>query len=223
MKIDFIQIIYEESQREHCYPFATVYKNETCSPYFENDVIARIVPDSGSDYISVCSWGLSRKRGDMLRLRDKNITNERILQSIGETSFDVAILTPRGHKDIRQKLIHWHPIEETERALNEFEKFIHFPEFVKNSIYENHFIARAYLYKQYVSECLKPAIQFMDERPEVFMADSGYITRKKGKELEHALKLLATWGKRDYPIGVFILERLFSIWINDKDLTVINL
>jgi hypothetical protein len=218
MTLDFIQIIYEEYQREHCYPFATVYKNEVCTPFFENYVIADLVPASNAEYISVVSWRLKQKRGDMFRLVDKTLSIDRIM----EQSFDVAILTPRGHKDILTKIYHWHPVDATRSAIEEFENFIHFPETVKHAIYENHFIARADIYKEYVNDCLIPAIEFMKERP-VFLKGSGYITRKRGAELEHAVKLLSLWGLKDYPMAPFILERLFSIWIDKKDVKIINL
>lgn len=218
-RLSFIQIIYDDIQAQHCYPFATVYKNETLTPYFENAIISDLVPRTDSDFIGVLSWRLSRKRGDMYRLHDKSLTLDKLR---GET-YDIAILTPRGHRDIRQKFMHWHRSEGAERALKEFDKFIKMPEEVEHAIYENHFIAKREIYQEYVKDCLIPAINFMEERKEIFMADAGYINRKSGKEKELMFKKLAEWGKVDYPIAPFILERLFSMWINKKGFKVIPL
>jgi len=219
MTLDFIQIIYEEYQREKCYPFATIHKNETCTVFFENSVIADLVPKSSADLIGICSWRLSQKRGDMFRLADKTLSREKILAH----DFDVAILTPRGHIDIRTKLMHWHPRRETEMALEHFGKFTPFPETVRRSIYENHFIARGEIYKRYIDESLLPAIRHINSSPKVYMVNAKYINRKLGDERKAADKLLASWGRTDYPLAPFILERLFSIWISDQNIKVIDL
>lgn len=219
MTLDFIQIIYEEYQREKCYPFATIHKNEACTIFFENSVIANIVPKSSADLIGVCSWRLSQKRGDMFRLADKTLTREKILAH----DFDVAILTPRGHTDIETKLLHWHPKDAVQTAIEDFRRRFGFPSEVKRSIYENHFIARGELYRRYCSDMLKPAINYMAGLRDIYMVDAGYINRKQGREREAALRLLASWGRTDYPLAPFILERLFSIWISDQNLKVIDL
>lgn len=217
MTQDFIQIIYDESQREACYPFSKIYKNETVSPYFENAIISDVVPGLSGERIGLCSWRLAAKRGDMFRLSDKSLSMEKILA----TDYDVAILTPRGHKDILNKLYQWHH-EPAMLAVQEFNKFIRFPETVDHAIYENHFIARSDIYKDYVRNCLVPAIDFMHSNS-VFDLPSGYLRRKSESDQKHIRPILQSWGMEDYPIGVFLLERLFSIFINKKGYKVINL
>lgn len=217
MTLDFIQIIYEESQKEACYTFSKIYKNETVTPYFENSVIADVVPRLSSKLIGLCSWRLAAKRNDMFKLSDKVLTEDKILGA----DFDIAILTPRGHKDILNKLYQWHH-EPAVLAVQEFNKFIRIPETVDYAIYENHFIARSEIYRDYVSNCLAPAIDFMRDNP-VFDLPSGYLRRKSQSDQEHIKPILESWGMKDYPIGVFILERLFSVFINKKGYKVINL
>jgi len=90
---------------------------------------------------------------------------------------------------------------------------------VKHAVYENHFIAHKDIYRSYVTDCLNPVIDFMSTR-DVYFADSGYRTRKSAEDLEAYTKIT---GKKDWPIAPFILERLFSIWINDKNFKVIPL
>jgi len=231
-RLNFIQIIYDEDQRKHCYPFATVYKNEVCTPYFENSVIADIIgeflargADSRNDYTAVCSWRLQAKRGDMYRLADKSLTEEKILA----TPFDIAVLTPRSptHKPLSMAS-HWHG-SAWDIAFKYFKANflkpharINCPEELKHAIYENHFIARTYIYREYVP-VLFDAMEFMKSEPEIFHAPSGYLRRKSPTDQAHVKPLLESWGLTDYPIGVFILERLFSIWINDKNFKVIAL
>ncbi len=224
MTLSFHQIYFQDEQKDKLYPFATPYKNETFSLLFENDVIARLVPESTADLISVCSWRLAQKRGEgaaesiLKRNGSFNLTEEKILSS----DFDIAILTPRNHKDIVEKLILWHgPV--AREALDVLNTFIRIPNIVEHAIYENHFIARKEIYQDYVKNCLAPAIQFMSDisRNSIFMQDSGYIQKKKDpKEVEAYQKAS---GRKDWPIAPFILERLFCIWANKKGFKYLNL
>ena len=217
MTLDFFQIYYSDEQLTELYPFAHPVKTEGYNPYFENAVIADVVPKSEADLISVCSWRLRRKRNDTkMQLRGAiQLTEERIL---GE-DYDVAVLTPRSHKDIRQKMILWHGKDAMVTALNEFDKFFRIPDEVRNTIYENHFIATKKIYHAYVTDCLLPAIDFIAGR-ECFFADAGYTKRKKASDLQRFRDLS---GRQDWPIVPFVLERLFCSWINDMDLKVIRL
>jgi hypothetical protein len=232
-RLTFIQIIYEESQRQHCYPFATVYKNEKLTPWFENDVIMRIIGGGEGrisetiqgEYIGICSWRLAHKRRDMYRLQDKNLTRKKI----EDADFDVAILTPRSssHKPLHMAS-HWHG-EAWDKAFKFFvDKFmnaelgVYVPEELSNAIYENHFIAYWDIYKDYVGTYLKPAIEFMNANP-IFMTSAGYMRRKSPEDQKHIIPILQSWGLSDYPIGVFILERLFSIYCEGKGFKIINL
>ncbi len=222
MTLDLYQIYFQDEQKDKLYPFATPYKNEKFSLLFENDVIKDLVPKSEADLISVCSWRLAQKRGEgasesiLKRNGSFSLTEERILSS----DFDIAILTPRNHKDIVEKLILWHgPV--AREALDVLNTFIRIPNVVEHAIYENHFIARKEIYQEYVRSTLAPAIQFMEGRWDVFGKDSGYITKKKDqKEIEAYQK---TSGRKDWPIAPFILERLFCIWANKKGFKYINL
>lgn len=233
MAVALIQILYDEKQREELYPFAIPYFNEKLSPYFENSVIADIVPSISSDYISVCSWRLRRKRGDVHHwLKNDSTLTEYKLESF---SGDVAILTPRSpaHKTLLMAAT-WHG-EYWVDAFDHFKPFLNSlgltvpkcnyvpgdPD-LNHAIYENHFVARMEIYHDYVLNCLRPAIQFMEQNKEVYMAPSGYKEKKRNANEE--IKLVqGKLGMTDWPIAPFILERLFSIYINDKGLMVSNL
>lgn len=224
--LDFCQIYYQPDQVQHCYDFATLINNEgKYSDYFENEVIARVVPELTADLIGVASWRLAAKRLDgptPIILKNKtHLSKEYILSH----DFDVAVLTPRSHKDVRFKLCVWHDTKENpaaSTALKVFDSFFRIPEVVDHCIYENHFIASREVYHQYVNELLIPAIEFMKERPDVFLADSNYILKKRHNQAEIRAYQAAS-GRYDWPIAPFILERLFCSFIQGKGLKVISL
>ena len=221
MTLQLWQCYFKDEHLTHLYPFAIPYLNTKLTPYFENSVIAELIPKATADYVSVCSWRLRQKRGEGASeaILKGNGTYELTEEKILSSDFDVAVLTPRNHKDIVEKLILWHG-QAARDALNEFKAFIRIPNVVEHAIYENHFIARHEIYCTYVKEVLAPAIAFMEDR-EVFFRDSGYIHKKKDqKEIEAYQKAS---GRKDWPIAPFILERLFSIYINRKGYKTVNL
>jgi hypothetical protein len=228
MTVDFYQIIYHEDQRKELYEFAKPVFSCGLTPYFENAWISGLVPISRADYISVCSWRLRRKRGDSTHYLGGFGKDILTLNKIEEAMpFDVAILTP--HSPNHKPLVmaeNWHGRAWTD-AYNALKPFIksklgRVPEELKYAIYENHFIGRREIYQSYVGEFLLPAIKFIEESAEgAYMADSGYLQKKKdNEEIKRVQGLL---NRSDWPILPFLLERLFSFYINDKQLKIINL
>lgn len=230
MTLDFIQIYYDDIQKEEIYPFAQPYKNYGLTPFFENSIIAELVPASTADLISVCSWRLKQKRNSssspIVLKGDVTLTEEKILSA----DFDVAILTP---KTSSHKMLHmasqWHG-KAWDDAFLIFRSFLYerfnyrVPEELKHPIYENHFIAKREIYQDYVNTWLVPSMEFIEYRgnTKIFMAPSGYSKRKRANP-EEVGRIKQFLGFEDWPLAPFLLERLFSIYINDKGLNVINL
>lgn len=81
----------------------------------------------------------------------------------------------------------------------------------KYIVYSNFFIAKTKIYKEYVNEIIKPAIELLETKykQEVWQ-DSNY----KGLEKD---KLKQYTGLDYYPFYTFLCERLFSIWIENKN------
>lgn len=232
MTLDFFQIYYDDAQKSSLYDFATPYKNETLTDYFENQVISNLVPNSQADLISICSWRLKQKRGDLLRTRNEPLTKEKILN----TEFDVAILTPRhpNHKPLLMAS-EWHRIFDSngnciatpwDDAFSVFKEFIksdlgiNVPDELTYAIYENHFIAKKEIYQDYVKRYLVPSMDFMSSKSD-FKKDSGYIYKKRNQEEVKAYQ--EKTGRKDWPISCFVLERLFSIFVEGKGYKIINL
>lgn len=233
MSLDFYQIYFKDEQIKECYDFATPYRNETLTDYFENSIIADLAPKSSADFISVCSWRLKEKRMSGLcpiilkfGSNGDDLSEEKILSH----DFDIANLRPfsPNHRML-ENAAYWHGGTQHkyawEDAISELRKIVNVPNEVRTPIYENAFIARKEIYQSYVNDCLVPVMHFMSSRP-VFYTDSGYAEKKMrdrngGPEAVESYRNKT--GRNDWPIAPFVLERLFSIWINDKDFKIINL
>jgi len=205
--LQFYQIFYKEEHVYELYPFACPLYNGDLDDFFENKVIAECVPfvTAPTELVGICSWRLKAKRQDSIRT--KGPLTEEALRTL---DYDVAILTPRSnnHKPMSNAETwhnpHWTP------AIDHLRKEFQIPKEVTHTIYENHFVARADMYKHYVTHWLRPVMSYMDQHPEVYRAPSGYAKYKTEEERQI---VKAKLGLEDWPIGVFILERLFSIYL----------
>jgi hypothetical protein len=232
MSLDFIQIYFQDDQLKEIYSFAHPYRNEVVTDFFENEVIAKRVPLSDAEYIGVCSWRLREKRQSgkcpmILGIYGKDdLSEEKILNS----NADIINLRPftSSHQMLGNAAM-WHGGVQHDyawdNAIEELRKLISIPEEVKTPIYENAFIAKKEIYHEYVTDCLNPVMQFMSGR-DCFYTDAGYA-EKKGRDPKGGKEAVERYrketGRNDWPIAPFVLERLFSIWINDKQFKIINL
>jgi hypothetical protein len=223
--VELFQIYYDRAQIRELYDFAIPVFSAGLTPYFENQFIAAIVPNSNADYISVCSWRLRKKRAGQAHYLGGVNKDEFTLEKIESAMpFDVAVLTPHSpsHKPLAMA-VNWHGKAWTDayNAIKPFlKRFGPVPEELNVAIYENHFIARKEIYHDYVNNWLIPAIEFIGET-EAFFAPSGYTQKKRDtEEIQRVHRLLKT---NDWPMLPFLLERLFSFYVNNKNLNVIKL
>lgn len=217
LRTDFYQIIYDDSQREACYPFAKVYFNEALTPFFENTVISEVVSASQADKIAVCSWKLKQKlRWYIGQPRD-------ITQELLESDYEVMSFTRNSP---------YHRMFSAAEAnhkgfLHAFKKMceaigVKFTGEVKIPIYQNHFSAKREIYQDYVKEYLNPVMETMTTDPEInklVMADSNYSTLTS-KKPEHLKEIEQKLGINYYPLAPFLLERLFSVYVQNKKINV---
>jgi hypothetical protein len=233
MTLDFIQIYYADDQLKECYDFATPYRNNTLTDYFENSVIKYLVPKSSADYIGIASWRLRQKRQDgfcpmILKIYgNDDLSLDKLKDGIRASDADIVNLRPfsSSHRMLHMaNVYHGGSMHDYawDNAMKELKNIIDIPEEVETPIYENAFICRSDIYKSYVAGCLNPVIDFMSTRS-VFFADSGYARKKERTDPKAVEIYKAKTGRLDWPIAPFVLERLFSIWINGKQFKIINL
>lgn len=211
------QIYWKPEQLPNLYPFAIPLLNEGLTVFFENEVIARIVPTLTEDRFGICSYALRQKIGGGVPMR------EEFTEKTLERDFEVLCLGRRSPEErMLFRLDHWHP---GSRAILNliFEKLgLGTPPEPKNPIYQNHFVAKREIYQDYVGSFLIPAMELMQSDYEIVKlvnVESGYYKLKPpfGEYAQRVKKFLGT----DYvPLHAFILERCFSCWINNKPIKV---
>lgn len=217
MAAELIQIYYDESQKAEMYPFARPYFNEKLSIFFENIPIKELVMASTADKIAVCSWRLRQKMKYYIG-RPREISPELL-----ESDFDVMSFTrnTKYHDMIAAANAHHNGFSHMmERILGEIG--VPFPKVkLKAPIYQNHFCARREIYHDYVKNYLYPAMQVMTNHPEIkemVLTDSNYSSlSKNGVKPDYLLEKI---GVPYYPMAPFLLERLFSIYVQNKNINV---
>lgn len=216
--VDFLQIYYLPEQKSEIFPFTTPYFNQSLTEFFENQIIADFVPSSQAEKIAVCSWSLRQKM--TMRIPPRRNLSAEVLQE----DFDVMSFTKNSpDHDMIGALDVWHP--GSAALLRKIWAAVGLPfcEKPRYPIYQNAFCARADVYKSYVREFLLPAIWVMSlELKDECWQDSRYTvtTLNKPVDTERMRTLL---GVPYYPLHPFLLERCFSIWIENKGLKIVYL
>jgi hypothetical protein len=232
VKLDFIQIIYDEKQRSELYSFARPFKNEVLTDYFENKPIADLVPKSTAEYIGVTSWRLREKRQSgfcpmILKIYGKDdLSEQKLIDGFEKQNADIINLRPfSGSHQMLHMAEAWHggPLHDYawNNAIKELKNLIPIPNEVSTPIYENAFVARRSIYMDYVCHCLNPVMDYMRDKP-VFFADSGYARKKERTDPEAVEVYRKKTSRLDWPITPFLLERLFSIWIEGRNYKIVN-
>lgn len=216
--IGFYQIYFREEHKKELFPFATPFPNSILSPFFENPIISTLVKNTTADKIAVCSWSLRKKM--TIRIPPRRELTPEVLQE----DFDVMSFTKNAvDHDMIGALEGWHK-GSTEILKLIFENLgLPFTRKPKFPIYQNAFCAKSEIYKQYVKEFLDPAMELMstNERIKVLCwQDSGY-TRTTLNETVDLKRIKELLGVPYYPLHPFLLERCFSLWIDNKNLKIV--
>lgn len=219
------QIYYRESQLSGLYPFAIPHFNPKLTVFFENSVIPGVVLSSDAKKIGVCSPALRSKINNRIPMR------EEFTQEVINRDYDVLSFTRRQNPSkgpeshfMLAKMDHWHPgSRETFNMILEcigIQPF-HNRREPKDPIYQNAFMAHASIYRDYVNSCLVPAMEVMQQDGELrkrCYEDSQYFKLKTEPGYRNLIK--DQLGMDYVPMHTFLLERLFSCWINGKGLNV---
>lgn len=215
--VELIQIYWRDDQRQHMFDFATPYLNETLTPFFENSVIADLVPKTTADKIAICSWALKQKYKPGLPPIGE-ITLERL-----HAEYDIMAFTRNTkHHDMLQVMDTWHrgSLDLLKRICSRIG--ITMGRKIDHPIYQNAFCARREIYQAYVNEALIPAMAVMEnEFKSECWVDSGYYKLKEPAS-DFAARVKQFLGVDYCPLHPFLLERLFSIWIQGKGLNIVT-
>lgn len=214
MAASLTQIIYAEYQRSSCYPFSEIYFNHGLTIFFENSVLAELVPKIQADKISICSWKLDQKLRWYIG-RPRPITLELL-----DSDYEVMTFTRNTDEhNMFGAAERWHP-----GFLKTFDMILEAigvkrPMKIKIPIYQNHFSAKKDIYRDYVSKYLSPAMDVMTNVPEIHvecMKDSNYSTldRKDYSFLKDKI------GVGYVPMATFLLERLFSVYCQNTGVKI---
>lgn len=217
MPAKLFQVYYDESQKVHCYPFSDLYFNDSLTIFFENEPISKLVMETKADKIGVTSWKL-RDKFKMNVCRPRELTEEVI-----NSDYDVLSFTcnTKYHKMLTAA-DHWH--KGFRAAITKVCESIgqRCPGDVKTPIYQNAFMAKTEIYQDYVKNWLNPAMEAMindQELKEMVTVDSGYTNLAKKDAADHE-RLQRLIGMPYYPLAPFVLERLFSIYVQTKRINV---
>lgn len=201
------QIVYRDEQRKECYPFAEVYFNHGLTMFYENQVISDKVPRGTYKNLSVCSWKLRQKMRWYVG-RPREITPELL-----DSDYEVLSFTRNSEKhDMLAAANVWHPgfITLFDQMLEAIGKKRPFGR-LKYPIYQNHFSARADIYKRYVEKWLKPAMEALaGPMREGALSNSRY--HKLVNDVD-SIYLMMQLGIPHTPMAPFLLERLFSVFV----------
>lgn len=220
VKATLIQIVYScpqstaEEKAKKCYPFAELYNTDGRTTIFmENKVIEEQVMNTKAEKIAVCSWSLAQKMRYYIG-KPRPLTQELL-----ESDYQVLSFTKmtNDHKMLAAACI-WH-----RNFLVIFDKVLKAmgvlrPHEIKIPIYSNHFSARTEIYQDYVKNYLTPAMEAMNEKEiyEEIIKDANYSNLR---HVNYSF-LKDKIGIAHMPYAPFLLERLFSVFVHNRKLTV---
>lgn len=200
-------ITYDDNQITEFTEYRNKVKTiEEKSYLFEYNPIIDIIDNhkfEENDYIGIFSWKLPFKTN-----LTKKFLNMMLLQNSNFDVYGLSVPLDEPYLSFTEKN---HPgfMNIFEKICNKLNLVVKEP---KNIVYSNQFIASKEVYTKYVNEVVKPTIELMEtEFKDLVWKDSKYPGLGE--------KLKQYTGLDYYPFHTFVLERLFSIWLeNNKNI-----
>lgn len=192
------------------------YFNKDCTVFFENSVIRELIEQKkhiDSKYFGVVSHKL-REKTEFTKRAWKNIPQIANMSEGQFTPESFEAILNLENPDVMsfQRHMSHDPISFANKFhpnfSNYFQKIMKnigynwTPTVFKNVFYCNYFVAKEEIYQKYCEEMLFPAMDFMENMPEL-MQNSNY----PHKLPEH---LASKFGVNYYPYHTFLCERMFS-------------
>lgn len=209
--VEIHSIKYLDSQVVEYIPYdnSAIKTIEQKSYLMEYNVFNDLVPKFKDDgYYSVFSWKFPFKTGYYKKAMGK------ILEEIGYKDYDVINLCQPLDKPYLEFTEEQHPgfMELFNLVCKDLNLEVKEP---KHTVYSNFFLAKGGVYKEYLTSVLQPAIELMETKyKDLAWKDADYKSGLPKEQLQEAT------GMEYYPFHAFILERLFSVWIDNKELKV---
>jgi hypothetical protein len=203
MRFTLWQIWYAEKQQSEIYPFASPYYNEGLTLFFENDLIAKLVPTSETEYTAVASWKLARKSRRIFPITVEALESDYEVLSFTRNGRDHRMIAMAAtvHSDFLPAIkLLWGKLG------------LKMPGETRNPIYQNHYSCKTDIYKRYVSEFLSPAMELIDTDEELnalMTKPTNYSRLSKDSDLK---SVKAKLGMNEYPLAPFVLERCPALW-----------
>ena len=209
--------------------FANVYYNDVTTPFFENKVMVDLVTEGEhrlNNYFAVLSHKFFQ---ETVNKELCPIQQEEIEMALGDSDVLSFFGFKRDNFEMFRHAIQVH--KGIEQCYLELFKLLNLPfkpllkmRFV---VYRNAFFARSEVYERYVNEMLRPCIELMSDRRndklwQSIWKDSGYpyTENRFRKHPQLRDKFVHDMGVPYYPFHTFILERMFSYWLNiNPDIT----
>lgn len=175
------------------------------------DVVNNLSPDT--EYLGVFSWKFPTKTGFSKNILYKSLNHYKYKE------YDILNISKSYWKDTKEYLYFsykYHPkLEELiKKLLIHLDKDIYPDD--QHYVYSNFFLMKTDLWKDYIENWIKPAIEFMDNDPEYF-EDAKYITGLSSEKLKELT------GLDYYTYHTFVLERLILFYVTNKQLKNLNL
>lgn len=209
------QIYYRDDQRAKLFPFAVPYFNEGLTIFFECDTIVKIVKATKAEKVGVCSWKLADKM--RLRVGQRGLLTQKVLES----EYDVLSLTRNSSKHQMLAMANaWHPGFMTTIKLLWEKLGYKMPGEAKHPIYQNHWVGKTEIYRDYVDNFLIPSMELIEKDEELnklMLQPSGYGKLNRQADMR---SVKAKLGMDDFPLCPFVLERCISLYLTMKRINV---
>lgn len=210
------QIWYDDQTRKMCSDYFTPFHNPELTPFFENQVIYDLCSQGRhleSEWFGVLSpvfFSKAWRGGVRPTYMRERMSAETDLVSFHYSRNPNIILQGHSHhakskgnfKDIVQRVLRMSGIDWD----------VHNP--LRFPVLMNYVVARDWVWDRYFNEMLEPCMDVMrdatGELKELIWQDAEY---GKGRTQTMRRHLQATLGVPYYPMHTFILERLWSVWL----------
>jgi hypothetical protein len=196
------QIHFNEESKNRVHPPYIPYDNsQTCTLYFENDVILDVWRNKRSeweneDYVGVLSWRFFEKTwltyDDLIKGAD-GVTDVYLLTPPQYIGFFKSPLSNIGYRNIQE-------IAKIADKDNLFPFKLYKYDNENCISFCNYFLVKPYVFHDY---CKNYLAKFID-----------YLEYSRNPELKHQLSLLCPHNNKSHPAHPFILEGLFQCFVH---------